>query len=107
MASAHEKEISGGHDFSNETQGRQPEHDLGKTQSLDKDIDTQDAFDTQLSSVSTPSDKVPNESSPQENAPPEAQKLEHQKSKGMIALIMSALCVRRLQPRKVLLQMLI
>ena len=100
MASAHEKEIGGyggGDGFSNLTQGRQADRDPEKTQSLDKDIDTQDASDIQLSSISAPSDKVPNESPPQNNAAPETQQLEHQKSKGMIALIMSALCVRRLQ----------
>ena len=60
--------------------------------SLDKELNTL-ASDTLFSSTSEPSDTLPNGPPTQEKASHEAQKLEDQKSKGMIALIMSALCV--------------
>jgi hypothetical protein len=90
MASAQEKEMGGNADLTNVTQ---VEPDTSVSQSFDKDLDTQDASETRLSSISTPSDIVPNGPPTQEMAAPETEKLEHQKSKGMIALIMSALCV--------------
>src|SRR5579871_594935 len=98
MASTQEKEIDGGF-----TQDRQKEYDPGLKQSFDKDLNTQDTSDTQLnldtqfSSISAPTDNLSNGRSLQEKASPEMQKLEHQMSKGMIALIMSALCVRTQQ----------
>jgi len=91
MASAQEKEMGNNADLTNVAR---IEPDPGLMQSLDKDLDTHDVSDTQFSSISAPSYTVQNGSSSQEMASPEAQKLEHQKSKGMIALIMSALCVR-------------
>lgn len=88
--------MGGDSGLANKREGCQAEHDPGLTQSsLDKDVDTQDASDTQFSSISTPSDKLPNGPPPQEKPVPEAHQFEHQKSRGMIALIMSALCVRR------------
>ena len=101
MVSAQEKEMGGDYGFTNKMQGHQTEHEPDVKQSLD----SQDVSDTQFSSISAPSDRLPNGPPSQELVAPEAQKL---KSKGMIALIMSALCVRRLQQKlNILLQMLI
>ena len=89
MASAQEKEMGGN------TNMTQVELDTGLTQSFDKELHTRNESETQVSSISTPSDtdRVPNGPPTQEKVAPETEKLEHQKSKGMIALIMSALCV--------------
>jgi len=103
MPPALEKEIGDDAELANNTQGHQAAvSDTPPVEkSLDNDLDTQDSCETRVGSNLAP-ETVPNGSATQEKVarngrPQEPQKLEDQKSKGVIALIMSALCVSLLR----------